>query len=113
MTNLRFCLFVLATAAVMEASPILYSIGADDSGIPRRVTSMDAGTGTVLHVLDLGTTDNGFSGLTYQASMNSFFTVLLDGLGDSELVSFQLSGGEAFTPALTTAPSRYLLASGW
>src|SRR6267154_5265390 len=86
--NLLFCFVVLAAATGLKASPIFYSIGADDFGIPRRVTSMDAGTGIVTQVLDLGTTADGFSGLTYRASTNEFFTVLLDGLGDSELVSF-------------------------
>jgi hypothetical protein len=93
-------LLLFAAATVSMASPIFYSIGADDFGIPRRLTSMDAGTGTVTQVFDLGTTDNGFSGLTYRASTNEFFTVALDGLGDSELVSFQLSGGGAFTPVM-------------
>jgi hypothetical protein len=42
------CAMALATSAVSVASPILYSIGGDDSGIPRRVTSVDPGLGTTL-----------------------------------------------------------------
>jgi hypothetical protein len=90
----------LAVTSISQGTPVLYSIGGDAFGIPRRLTSMDPGASTTSVLFDLGTTADGFSGLTYRASTDEFFAVHDDGSGNSTLVSFQLSGGGAFTSVL-------------
>jgi len=93
-------------APVALPSPVFYSIGGDDSGIPRRLIRLDADAPVAFTVFDLGTTADGFSSLTYRGPSNEFFAVHDDGLGTSNLVSFQLSSGGSFTSVLplTTAP---------
>jgi hypothetical protein len=90
----------LAVNSISQAGPVLYSIGGDDFGIPRRLTSMDPGASATSVLFDLGTTADGFSGLTFRASTDEFFAVHDDGSGNSTLVSFQLSGSGAFTSVM-------------
>ena len=106
------CAIVLAASAVSAASPILYSIGGDDSGIPRRVTSMDPGLGTTSVLFDLGSPVDGFgySGLT--SSNGRFFAVQEDSFGDSELVSFLPNGGGAYTSVLALTAANAPLFNG-
>jgi hypothetical protein len=94
------CALAMAMSAISEADTIFYSIGGDDLGIPRRLTSMDATAGTTSVLFDLGTTSDGFSGLTFQPSTSRFFAVQDDGSGHSTLVSIDPSGGGAFTSVL-------------
>src|SRR6266568_5966508 len=94
------CVMALALGRVSEASPFLYSIGGDDSGIPRRLTRMDPGAGTTSVLFDIGTTADGFSGLTYKAATNTFYAVHDDGSGNSTLVSILPGGGGAFNSVL-------------
>jgi len=93
-------LALLACLGLTLHATTLTSIGADDNGVGRRVTVLDTGTATATPLFDLNSLDSAFSGITYQASTNTYFAVRTDGFGNSTLASFTLAQNGVFSDVM-------------
>lgn len=97
MLPLRFCLVAALSICGLQADALLYSIGADSSGIPRSFTAITP-AGTAQPVFDLGDGSVAFlGGIAFHAPSNLFYAIANDSSGNSNLVSFSISGGGTFT----------------
>jgi len=96
MTHRYRCLFTLflAFAASLDASPLLYSIGPDNSGVPRSFNSISVPGNLATFLFNLGDGSLGFNGgLAFRPTDGLFYAIANDGAGASSLVSFSGQGG--------------------
>lgn len=89
-----FFLLSLLAGGGLQASPILYTLQADDWGTPRQLVSIDASGGGPLSVATLGDGSLAFNGgLVYRSDTGRFYAVANDGtFTSSTLYSFGLDG---------------------
>jgi hypothetical protein len=109
--TIHWLMLTLFTGA-LQASPLLYSIGADDSGIGRRFTLLDTNTNSATPLFDLGDGSLSFSGLTYDTSSDIFYAVRNDGFGNSTLVDFGLLGGGTYVDVMSLSTGGSLAFNG-
>lgn len=85
--------FGLGVALTMPSqASTLYAISGDSNGVPRQVSSFTP-AGPANPLFTLGDGSLGFTGgLAYSSAASAFFTIASDGLGASELYSFDLTG---------------------
>jgi hypothetical protein len=95
-----FAAMLLSSSGEACASSILYSIGGNEFGAPVRVSKLDTAAGTSTAQFDMQTDSAGFSGLTYRSSDQNLYSVMLDGSGNSTLVSFSATGVGVFSSVM-------------
>jgi hypothetical protein len=95
---IRLVFIAALGGGLVHAGTILYSIGGDNSGVPRVFTSIPLG-GAPATLFNLGDGSAGFNGgLTYRSSDSHFYAISNDNTGFSTLDSFALGGGGVYQP---------------
>ncbi|MBM3766825.1 MAG: hypothetical protein FJW32_15660 [Acidobacteria bacterium] len=95
-------LLFAATAAIGCAGPILYTIGADPSGVPNQLVRVDTNTASVVTVTTIGDGATSFAGGIQAFTATGFGGFATDSNGLAGIVQYDTSGIVSFSLALGT-----------